>query len=390
MNKYWIFAERNSPSDEHLVCIEILEEEGILVSTHDVIAEMEGAKAVFEVLAVAKGHFYAFVRKGERIQVGFPIGLISSAQLSEGEIRELKLELTEQYKKTVSGSSEMKNMSASAMKIFADLDEETKEKISNYFREFGFVREIDLIKKLNSLQNKEMRLSQRGVEKWKQRLSETQDLPSIFFVGGGFGAIQTLDILLKNQEYHLSGYFSDVNSNVLDEIDVPRLGTCTAKDYRAFIDKKARQNFVITVGASPKFRFDQFTILSQLGVNLPNIIHPSTVIGENVEMGEGNLIFANVHIGADSKVGNSNFISSNSTLEHHNILGSGNCFGPQIATSGNVRIGDRCRFGSGIIVEPNNQIASEVTIASGVTITFNVDKECTVKAVSNLKVTRNK
>jgi acetyltransferase-like isoleucine patch superfamily enzyme len=349
---------------------------------------MEGAKAVFEVMAGAEGYFYAFVQKNERIQVGFPIGLVSSTQLTEEELRELKSKFMKKPHNTDLESAGMTNMSVGALRIFEGLDEETKEKISNHFREIGFVRERDLRSKLTSIQSHGNKLSQNSINGWKSGLNESEGLPSIYFVGGGFGALQALDVLLKNHEFHLSGYFSDSKFNILDEIGIAKIGSCNEDDYRTFIHQESAQNFVITVGSSPEFRFNQFTILSQLGAHLPNIIHPSTVIGKNVEIGVGNLIFGNVHIGADARIGNSNLISSNSTFEHHNVLGDGNCFGPQVATSGNVKIGDRCRFGSGIIVEPSIEIASEVTIASNVTITANIEMKCTVKAISNLRVTR--
>lgn len=387
MTHHWITAERNSPSDEQLLCLEVLAQKGDFVAVNTVIAEMEGAKAIFEVLAGSEGFFYPLIEQGQHILVGKPIGVVTAENLSEEQIEQLKSNSNDNVIVRESNVSTQQNMSSAALKLFEKLDQYTKNRVINEFAHSHFVREIDLINAVESLNNNKSQLSQKSIAGWKLGLSETKGLPSIYFVGGGFGALQVLDIILEKHEYHLEGYFSDNTSNILDEIGVPRIGNCSEKEYSRLLGIQKGSVFAITVGMSPIFRFHQFEILNQLGAKLPNIIDSSVLIGRNLEIGMGNVIMANVHIGADVRIVNSNFISSNSTVEHHNVLGSGNCFGPQIATSGNVKIGDMCRFGAAIVVEPKIEIGSDVTIASNMTITADIKSQTIVKATGNSRVT---
>ena len=386
LNLQWIIAERNSPSDDELICIALKIENGMFVETYDAVYELEGAKTIFEVIAKSPGYFYSLIKVGDIVTAGDSIGIISAIRLDDERIIELTNQLLTRKTNDIALIGGYPNMSAAACKVMEKLDDLTKKKLEEHFQTFDFVREKDITNYLESLQVSTMRISKRSIEGWKSALAETKKLEKVYFVGGGFGSLQVLDILLTSKKYHLSGYFSDSITNVLDEIDIPRIGKCTEESYKNL--SKVEPNFaaIVTVSVSPEFRFRQIEILARLGINLPNILHPTVVLGRNSELGVGNVLFANVHVGTDVVIGNGNIISSNSTIEHHNIVGNGNTLGPQVATSGNVKIGDRCRFGSGVIVEPGIEIGSEVIIASSATLTSNVKSNTTVKVISNLRL----
>lgn len=388
MNIHKIVAEKNSPSDEELVCIALKANAGDRVSSEDIVAEMEGAKAIFEVAAGRSGFFYPLLTVGQRVQVGRPIGIVTQdlLQVFEREIIETELASSE-FKETVL-SEEVSTMSAAASRLFNALDESKKKMLLKKLENYKFVREEDLKNLLSELDLEKLRLSRESINGWKSGLTSCEDLPKIVFIGGGYGALQALDVLLATKKFSLKGYFSDSHTNILDEIDIPRLGQCKEEDYLEFLTQQPSTAFVVTVATSPTFRFEQISILKKLGANLPNLIHPSTIIGSNCIMGVGNVVYANVHVGADTQIGDANFISSNSTIEHHNILGTGNTFGPSVSTSGNVKIGDRCKFGSSVIVEPKIIIGSDVTVASNATITTNIEDENIVKLISNVRISK--
>jgi len=390
MNLYKIVAERNSPSDEEFVCITLKANAGGRVSAGDVVAEMEGAKAIFEVVAGRSGFFYPLLSAGQRVKVGRPIGIVSQDLLQDYEREMIETELASGEFQDAVMSEEKSTMSAAASRLFHELDESKKKMLLKKLENYKFVREEDLKNLLSELDSVKLRLSQESINGWKSALTSCEDFPKIVFIGGGYGALQVLDVILATKKFSLKGYFSDSQTNVLDEIEIPRLGKCMEEDYLGFLNQQPSTAFVVTVGTSPTFRFEQISILKNLGANLPNLIHPSTIIGNNCIIGVGNIIYANVHVGADTQIGDANLISSNSTIEHHNILGTGNTFGPLVATSGNVKIGDRCKFGSSVIVEPKIIIGSDVTIASNSTITTNIEDENIVKLISNVRISKKK
>ena len=52
-----------------------------------------------------------------------------------------------------------------------------------------------------------------------------------YFIGGGYGAIQVLDIIYKQKMYQPIGYFADDNS-ILDLIGINRLGKATVEEVK--------------------------------------------------------------------------------------------------------------------------------------------------------------
>ena len=76
-----IFAERNSPSDEELICIAVLFKNGDFVHKNRVIYEIEGAKAIFEVVSECDGYFYSIVKEGDVFKVGQKIGYIKEVEM---------------------------------------------------------------------------------------------------------------------------------------------------------------------------------------------------------------------------------------------------------------------------------------------------------------------
>jgi serine acetyltransferase len=386
---YLVIAERNSPSDEEITCIELKVSSGNHVALNDVVAELEGAKAIFEIIADVEGYFYPFISKGQITKVGALIGVITPEKIDGIELEKIYLENSGIEKIAAIRENSGINFSAAASILVEKLDEKDKDNLMFAMKDRSFIREKDVVEYLNSQRKYQRQLSDLSIEGWNSVLSEMKGLRKVVFIGGGYGAVQVLDLMTKKNSYDLVGFFSDNHENVLDDIGVPKLGSCNKADYESYLSDHPDVLFAITVGMSPAFRFTQTKILLGLGVNLPNMIHPSTVIGKNADFGVGNIIFANVHIGADVSLGNSNFISSNSTIEHHNSIGDGNCFGPQISTSGNVRIGSKCRFGSGVVVEPGIEIGSEVTIASHATITSNVQDSSVVKLISSNRIIKH-
>ena len=69
-----IIAERNSPSDESFTVLSINYQNGEKVVEGSVLMEVEGAKAVFEIIAPKSGYFYTNLNEGDIPDVGDVIG----------------------------------------------------------------------------------------------------------------------------------------------------------------------------------------------------------------------------------------------------------------------------------------------------------------------------
>ena len=203
----------------------------------------------------------------------------------------------------------------------------------------------------------------------------------ILVIGGGNGAVQIIDALAGSRQQQVVAILDD-NAALHGKrvAGVPILG---AIDVARGVDMLAAGEIdaaVISISTSIPARSRIFAMWKEHGIPFANVIHPSSVVGINVQWGEGNVVMALCHFGACATVGDNNFLSAYCSIEHHCVLGSHCSFGPGVVTSSRVRIDNRVRCGTGIFVEPGVTVGAESVIASGLAITQNIPPRSLLKA----------
>ena len=362
-----VFAERHSPSDEELICIAVLVENGDYIQKGKIIFELEGAKAIFEVVSEEDGFFYSVIKGGDRFRVGQKIGYISKSEVTN--FSENLNDVREDSQQILDGEVG-KGLKFSEPGLEYLLASKNKYDILNKLSGTSGLVTIAMIKDVEISIEKSIP-TLRLVEKqfWSDYLKEKSSKEECIFIGGGFGAIQTLDLLSSNGRIRPIGYISDDSQNILDQIGFPLLGDTSFESINSLREKHKDIKFILTVGSSPAFRCKVVQNFKDLNIVLETLIHPTATIGANVQIGAGTLIFAHVHIGTGSIIGEAGFISSNSSIEHHNKIGEGFCTGPNLNTSGGVTIGREVRFGMNIGIEPGIVVGDKCTVASGSVLT---------------------
>ncbi len=200
----------------------------------------------------------------------------------------------------------------------------------------------------------------------------------ILILGGGDGAVQTLDAIAHDPKQRAVAIVDD-NKTLWGKtmMGVPIVG-----GMAKIADLWANHTFdaaIIAISSNLAVRERLFTQWRDFGIPFTNVIAPNVILHSNVSLGSGNLIMANARLGACTSIGDNNFLSAYVNIEHHNKLGSHCTFGPMVSTSGRVSIGDRVIFGAGIFIEPHLTIGSDSTIASGSIIRGNVPAGVIVK-----------
>jgi hypothetical protein len=374
-----LIAERNSPSDESILCLETAVDSGNFIEAGTAVIELEGAKAIFEVRNSQRGFIYFLVMAGDVISVGTKLAIITSSEAKESELEKIKFEL---------------DIKSNATQDKFDLE----TRLSKPAREFVNQSNLDLsmilpslpvdrLVTLNDIQkvidsnssSGSLSMPQEEIDHWNDFLHKNSNLNKCIFVGGGRGSVQVMDILAKNLTFIPVGYFSDSEDNYIKPLDLMNFGATTIENIRNVIEQQGIMRLILTVGSSPKFRIEMLKKADQLGVTFETLVDPSAQIGNFVKVGAGTIVFANTHIGTCSVLGQGCFISSNSSIEHHNQIGDGFCTGPGLNTSGGVKIGRQVRFGTNIAIEPNIAIGDNCTVASGITLTKNVQSGKIIK-----------
>lgn len=126
------------------------------------------------------------------------------------------------------------------------------------------------------------------------------------------------------------------------------------------------------------------------GRNFPVLIHPSAVIAEGVEIGEGSVVMAGAVINPGAKIGRGCIINTASSIDHDCIVGEFSHLSVGAHLSGTVDVGSSVWIGAGAIISNNISICSNTVIGAGAVVVKNIDDEGTYVGVPAKKMGKHK
>lgn len=202
-----------------------------------------------------------------------------------------------------------------------------------------------------------------------KNLKET-DIEKIIIIGaGGHGKVcANIAKLIGYKEV----YFLDdnkINSNqVIGKVN----------DYKKYMD--GHFDFFVAIGNS-KDRKYLFEELENEGIRIPNLIHPSAVIDESIELSNGSVFMANSVINADTRIGKGCIFNTSSSVDHDCIIGDFVHICPGSHVAGSVTIGSNSWIGIGSSISNNVVIASNVILGAGAAAVKDLKKSGTYVGV---------
>lgn len=160
----------------------------------------------------------------------------------------------------------------------------------------------------------------------------------------------------------LNGYkdivFLDDNSEKKECGLYPIVGT--TKD----IEKYSNDQFIVGIGNN-KVRRKLTSFLLEKQYDVTTLIHPSAVIDETVQIGQGTVIMANAVINADTTIGQGCIINTASSVDHDCCIQDYVHICPGVHVAGTVHIGDNTWVGIGSSVINNIHIVNDCMIGAG-------------------------
>ncbi|MFD0836305.1 acetyltransferase [Mariniflexile aquimaris] len=93
------------------------------------------------------------------------------------------------------------------------------------------------------------------------------------------------------------------------------------------------------------------------GFQFINLLHPSVVLGKNVQLGSGNIIGAKVIMNSDSTLGDFCWINNRVSIGHDSTIE------PYVTIDTNATIGGNTRIGKGSYIGMSANIVNDITIA---------------------------
>jgi sugar O-acyltransferase (sialic acid O-acetyltransferase NeuD family) len=201
----------------------------------------------------------------------------------------------------------------------------------------------------------------------------------IIILGAGGHAAVIADALLcrkqTGEEIDIVGFLDDDSSlkgkqwrgiDVLGRIDIIR-----SVEYDAL---------VVGVGNN-KTREKIFNTFSSQKERITTVIHPSSVIAQDVTIEAGSVVFAGTVINTGSYIGQNVIINTGATVDHHAKISSHVHLAPGVHLGGTVSIGEGSFLGIGTNVLPNLTIGEWSVIGAGSTIISDIPSHVTAVGV---------
>jgi len=153
-------------------------------------------------------------------------------------------------------------------------------------------------------------------------------------------------------------------------LGVPVLGG----DELAMKHKQGEIELVNGIGStrpSPKRRhiFERF---KRAGYGFHAVVHPSAVIGEETDIGEGAQIMAGAVVQPGCRIGVDAIVNTHASVDHDCVIGAHAHVAPGAVLGGGVTIGDGAHVGAGSTVIQNVSIGAGALVAAGAAVVANV------------------
>lgn len=199
----------------------------------------------------------------------------------------------------------------------------------------------------------------------------------VIWGAGGFGQ-EVLPFLQTVGHYKVVG-FIDTNPSLKGKFinGIPVLGD------DSILESLVKEDVLcvfIAVGNS-SIREPLFKKILDMGLELINIIHPSSVIVPNVSLGRGVVIYPNATINTNVRIGDSVLINSNVSIGHDVEIGDFVNVNPGVNVAGRVKIKKHAFLGIGCSVLENVVIGQKAIIGGGALVRKDVLPETVVVGV---------
>ncbi len=184
----------------------------------------------------------------------------------------------------------------------------------------------------------------------------------IIIGASGHGKV-VADIAIKTNKWK-SIAFLDEDESIKTSLGLEVVGK---SDDAYNYNYKDEVDFFVAIGNNTIREEIQEKLISK-GFSVVKIVHPSAIIGTDVEIGIGTVIMAGVVINSSSKIGNGCIINTSCSLDHDNIIGDYVHISPGSNLAGAVTVGKGCWLGVGSVVSNNINICSGCKVGAGAVV----------------------
>ena len=193
-------------------------------------------------------------------------------------------------------------------------------------------------------------------------------MENIVLIGGGNQAHYTIDIIEREGKYNIVGIIDSVQ-----EIGSERFGYKILGRQESILDLIKEYSItggVISIGDnwSRYFVYEQIKKLAP-NFTFVNAIHPSVIIGNNVNIGQGVVVMAGCIFNPRAKIGNFTFFATGAQVEHDCVVEDFASISAGSITGGYVKIGKHSAITLGVTIMDRLEIGENTVVGSGSLVT---------------------
>lgn len=136
---------------------------------------------------------------------------------------------------------------------------------------------------------------------------------------------------------------------------------------------------VIAVGDTPlRVRFFS---LAEGRYPLPVLVHPTAVVSDAAQLGEGTLVMQHGTVNAEARVGRDCIVNVGCCVAHDCVVGDHTHLAPATQMGGRSRVGARVFMGTSSVLLPRVVVGDDVTVGAGAVVTKPVADGLTVVGI---------
>ncbi len=137
--------------------------------------------------------------------------------------------------------------------------------------------------------------------------------------------------------------------------------------------------------STPEIRKAVFERFGARGYAFAGLVHPSAVVADDVETGEGSQVMAGAVVQPGARLGRNVIINTRASVDHDCRIGDHVHIAPGATLSGEVTVGEGSHVGTGASVIQGVSIGAGCVIGAGAAVTGDVPDGATVTGVPATK-----
>lgn len=131
--------------------------------------------------------------------------------------------------------------------------------------------------------------------------------------------------------------------------------------------------------------FDDFVAK---GYEFATLIHPSAVIGRDVELGAGTMVMAGAVIQPGCRMGQNTIVNTGARIDHDGCIGAHAHIAPGAVLSGNVTVGEGTHVGVGVTIIQGISIGNDCVVAAGAVVIRNSPDNSKIMGIPGREIQR--